>query len=38
MQPVSIDLFDVYRGKGVAEGFRSLAFPLRVQGVEATLI
>jgi phenylalanyl-tRNA synthetase beta chain len=36
-QLVSIDLFDVYRGKGVAEGFRSLAFRLRVQGVEATL-
>ena len=36
-QLVSIDLFDVYRGKGVAEGSRSLAFRLRVQGVEATL-
>jgi phenylalanyl-tRNA synthetase beta chain len=36
-QLVSINLFDVYRGKGVAEGFRSLAFRLRVQGVEATL-
>ena len=36
-QLVSIDLFDVYRGKGVAEGSRGLAFRLRVQGVEATL-
>lgn len=34
---VSTDLFDVYRGKGVVEGSRSLAFRLRVQGVEATL-
>jgi phenylalanyl-tRNA synthetase beta chain len=36
-QLVSIELFDVYRGKGVVEGSRSLAFRLRVQGVEATL-
>ena len=36
-QLVSIDLFDVYRGKGVDAGSRSLAFRLRVQGDGATL-
>ena len=34
---VSIDLFDVYRGKGVAEGSRSLAFRLRLQEDGGTL-
>ena len=34
---VSIELFDVYRGKGVAEGARSLAFRLRLQEEGSTL-
>ena len=34
---VRIDLFDVYRGKGVAEGSRSLAFRLRLQAESGTL-
>ena len=34
---VRIDLFDTYRGKGVAEGSRSLAFRLRLQGENGTL-
>ena len=34
---VSIELFDVYRGKGVAEGSRSLAFRLRLQEAGGTL-
>jgi phenylalanyl-tRNA synthetase beta chain len=34
---VRIDLFDVYRGKGVVEGSRSLAFRLRLQEPEGTL-
>jgi phenylalanyl-tRNA synthetase beta chain len=34
---VSIVLFDVYRGKGVADGSRSLAFRLRLQEVGGTL-
>ncbi len=34
---VSIELFDVYRGKGVAEGSRSLAFRLRLQEDGSTL-
>ena len=34
---VSIELFDVYRGKGVAEGSRSLAFRLRLQEDGGTL-
>lgn len=34
---VSIELFDVYRGKGVAEGSRSLAFRLRLQEEGSTL-
>jgi phenylalanyl-tRNA synthetase beta chain len=34
---VSIDLFDVYRGKGVAEGTRSVAFRLRLQEDGGTL-
>ncbi len=34
---VSIDLFDVYRGKGVEEGSRSLAFRLRIQESSGTL-
>ena len=34
---VSIDLFDVYRGKGVDDGSRSLAFRLRLQEAGGTL-
>ncbi|CAB4611747.1 unannotated protein [freshwater metagenome] len=34
---VSIELFDVYRGKGVDEGSRSLAFRLRLQEEGGTL-
>jgi phenylalanyl-tRNA synthetase beta chain len=34
---VSLELFDVYRGAGVAEGSRSLAFRLRLQAVDRTL-
>jgi phenylalanyl-tRNA synthetase beta chain len=34
---VSIELFDVYRGQGVAEGSRSLAFRLRLQKQGGTL-
>jgi phenylalanyl-tRNA synthetase beta chain len=34
---VSIELFDVYRGKGVDDGSRSLAFRLRVQEDGGTL-
>lgn len=34
---VSIELFDVYRGKGVAEGSRSVAFRLRLQEEGGTL-
>lgn len=34
---VSIDLFDVYRGRGVDEGSRSLAFRLRLQEAGGTL-
>ncbi len=33
----SLDLFDVYRGPGVAEGSRSLAFRLRFCSMERTL-
>ena len=33
----SARLFDVYRGTGIAEGSRSLAFALRLQSVERTL-
>lgn len=33
----SVELFDVYRGKGVAAGHRSLAFRLRVQAADRTL-
>ena len=33
----SIDLFDVYRGKGVADGARSLAFRLRLQEPGGTM-
>jgi phenylalanyl-tRNA synthetase beta chain len=32
-----VDIFDVYRGKGVPEGARSLAFRLRFQSPERTL-
>lgn len=34
---VSLELFDVYRGKGVAEGSRSLAYRLRLQAADRTL-
>jgi phenylalanyl-tRNA synthetase beta chain len=34
---VSLDIFDIYRGKGVAEGSRSLAFRLRLQAPDRTL-
>ena len=34
---VAIDLFDVYRGKGVADGSRSLAFRLRLQEPGGTM-
>jgi phenylalanyl-tRNA synthetase beta chain len=33
----SVELFDVYRGTGVAEGARSLAFRLRLQAADRTL-
>ncbi len=33
----SVRLFDVYRGTGIAEGRRSLAFTVRLQSVERTL-
>ena len=34
---VRIDLFDTYRGKGVVDGSRSLAFRLRLQAESGTL-
>jgi phenylalanyl-tRNA synthetase beta chain len=34
---VSVELFDTYRGPGVPEGSRSLAFRLRLQEVDGTL-
>ena len=34
---VGLDLFDVYRGKGVPEGSRSLAYRLRLQAADRTL-
>ena len=34
---VSIELFDIYRGKGVAEDARSLAYRLRLQASDHTL-
>jgi phenylalanyl-tRNA synthetase beta chain len=33
----SVRLFDVYRGQGIAEGHRSLAFAVRLQSAERTL-
>ena len=33
----SVELFDVYRGPGVPEGRRSLAFRLRLQAADRTL-
>lgn len=33
----SVQLFDVYRGQGIAEGARSLAFAVRLQAVDRTL-
>jgi phenylalanyl-tRNA synthetase beta chain len=34
---VDVSLFDVYRGKGVAEDSRSLAFRIRLQAPDRTL-
>jgi phenylalanyl-tRNA synthetase beta chain len=34
---VDLELFDVYRGQGVADGHRSLAFRLRLQATDRTL-
>ena len=34
---ISLDLFDVYRGKGVDDGSRSLAYRLRLQAADHTL-
>ncbi|MFZ4721445.1 MAG: phenylalanine--tRNA ligase subunit beta, partial [Ilumatobacteraceae bacterium] len=34
---VDLALFDVYRGKGMAEGTRSLAYRLRLQAADRTL-
>jgi phenylalanyl-tRNA synthetase beta chain len=34
---VDIELFDVYRGTGVADGARSLAYRLRLQALDRTL-
>ncbi|MEO7398822.1 MAG: phenylalanine--tRNA ligase subunit beta [Ilumatobacteraceae bacterium] len=34
---IDVSLFDVYRGPGVAEGSRSLAFRLRLQALDRTL-
>ena len=34
---VRLELFDVYRGPGLAEGTRSLAFRLRLQAPDHTL-
>ena len=34
---VDLDLFDVYRGEGVAAGHRSLAYRLRLQDPERSL-
>ena len=33
----SVELFDVYRGTGIADGARSLAFAVRLQSTERTL-
>ena len=34
---VDLSLFDVYRGAGVADGSRSLAYRLRLQAADRTL-
>jgi phenylalanyl-tRNA synthetase beta chain len=34
---VDVDLFDVYRGPGIADGHRSLAFRIRLQAPDHTL-
>ncbi len=34
---VDLSLFDVYRGKGVPDGARSLAYRLRLQAADRTL-
>jgi len=36
-QLVNVELFDTYRGEGMTEGARSLAFRLRFQSADATL-
>jgi phenylalanyl-tRNA synthetase beta chain len=36
-QLVRVEVFDVYRGKGVRDGSRSLAYRLRFQSAERTL-
>ena len=36
-QLVDVSLFDTYRGAGVADGARSLAFRLRFQSHDATM-
>lgn len=36
-QLVSVKLFDIYRGEHTADGFRSLAYRLRFQALDATL-
>ncbi|UMX66047.1 hypothetical protein MJ560_16990 [Klebsiella pneumoniae] len=36
-QVVGVNLFDVYRGKGVAEGYKSLAIGLILQDTSRTL-
>ena len=36
-QVVGVNLFDVYRGKGVAEGYKSLAISLILQDTSRTL-
>jgi phenylalanyl-tRNA synthetase beta chain len=36
-QVVGVNLFDVYRGKGVAEGYKSLAISLVLQDTARTL-
>ena len=33
-----IKLFDIYRGKGIEEGYKSMAYQLTYQNPEATLV
>jgi len=37
-QLINIELFDTYRGNGVADGSRSLAFRLRFQATDRTMV